>query len=81
MKNKHVLRGCDMSTKIIAQKDGHTIEVNVDGPDVKVSVNGVKGSGCHAVTEAIESSLGKKVSSVATDEAYAAETTKAGARL
>jgi hypothetical protein len=54
-----------MSTEII-------IDVAPDG-QVKVEVKGVKGRGCKALTKDYEESLGKKVSSIDTKEAYEQE--------
>lgn len=65
-----------MATKLTAVKDGHTIEVAVDGADVKVSVDGVKGSACKDITAKLEASLGKVRSSDPTSEMYQSAGTK-----
>lgn len=62
-----------MATKLVATKDGHTVTVDVDGADVKVSVDGVKGSSCKDLTRKLEESLGKESSSEPTSEMYQAD--------
>jgi hypothetical protein len=44
-----------------------TVEIDVEG-DVKVAVSGVKGSGCQALTSAIEQAIGKTTSDDQTPE-------------
>ena len=59
-----------MSMIITGEKNGQKITVTVDGGSTEVEVSGVKGSGCHAVSEAIERSLGKTSGTKPTAEMY-----------
>lgn len=59
-----------MAQKIIAQKNGHTITVEADGGNTKVSVDGVAGSSCKDITASLEAGLGKTQSSEPTAEMY-----------
>lgn len=58
--------------KIIAQKGSHTITVEADGGNTKVSVDGVAGLSCKDITASLEASLGKVQSSEPTSEMYQA---------
>ena len=61
-----------MKQKLVARKDGHSITVTAKGGNASVSVDGISGEGCHAVTEALERGLGAVTSSEPTAEAYQA---------
>lgn len=59
-----------MARRITGEMNGHKIIVEVDGDKSVVTVGGVQGSGCKAITEAIERGLGLVVSSDPTPEMY-----------
>jgi len=68
-----------MARKIVARKDGHTVTVDVEGPNIEVVVDGINGPSCIEVTKALVDSMGGASSSEHTDEYYAAESAKVGA--
>lgn len=56
--------------RIIGERDGHKIIIDLDGNVSTVSVEGVKGSACTDLTRQIEEGLGKVQSDEPTPEMY-----------
>jgi len=68
-----------MPRKIVAKKDGHTVTVLVEGADIDVSVDGMKGPSCIQLSDQLVSSLGSVQGTEHTDEYYATESTNVSA--
>jgi len=50
-----------------------TVRISPDGQTIQTEVNGIKGSSCESLTEALEKAMGQTVKSDHTEEYYQVE--------